>query len=172
MNNSSDIKFPAVVPAAIGGASVQSVDGRELHQFLVVGKDFSNWIKARITAYGFVEGVDFEVFASLGENTSGGRPTKDYAITIDMAKELCMVERNEKGKVARRYFIECERRLHNPAFANIDTTPSLGDGISAVRETRYSFGKQAAREMWMKMGLPTVPAMFANQPQRDLFAAS
>lgn len=172
MNNSGDIKFPAVVPAAIGGAAVQSVDGRELHNFLDVGKDFSTWIRARVSAYGFTEHTDFEVFPGLGENGSAGRPTKEYALSIDMAKELCMVERNDKGKAARRYFIECERRLHAASIANIDTTPPLNDGISAVRETRYSFGKQAAREMWMKMGLPTVPAMFAATPQRDLFSAS
>ncbi len=52
---------------------------------------------------------------------------------------------------------------------SIDMTPSLPDGISAVRETRYSFGKLAARQMWMKMGLPTVPAMFAPSPQGEFF---
>jgi anti-repressor protein len=172
MNNSGDIKFPAVVPAAIGGAPVQSVDARELHQFLDVGKDFSTWVRARISSYGFVEHTDYEVFPGLGENASTGRPTKEYALSIDMAKELCMVERNDKGKAARRYFIECERRMQAGGMLSIDTTPPLNDGISAVRETRYTFGKQAARQMWMKMGLPTVPAMFATSPQRELFPAS
>lgn len=54
-------------------------------------------------------------------------------------------------------------------YAAVDQTPALNDGISAVRETRYTFGKQAARQMWMKMGLPIVPAMLAPPAQSDLF---
>lgn len=89
----------------------RAVSARELHNFLGVGKDFSNWIKDRIKKYGFVENQDFEVFAKFGENPNGGRPSTEYALSIDMAKELSMVENNERGKQARRYFIECERRL-------------------------------------------------------------
>lgn len=89
----------------------RAVSARELHNFLGVGKDFSNWIKDRIKKYGFVENQDFEVFARFGENPNGGRPSTEYALSIDMAKELSMVENNERGKQARRYFIECEKRL-------------------------------------------------------------
>lgn len=89
----------------------RAVSARELHNFLGVGKDFSNWIKDRIKKYGFVENQDFEVFAKFGENPNGGRPSTEYALSIDMAKELSMVENNERGKQARRYFIECEKRL-------------------------------------------------------------
>ena len=102
----------AVKQADIGGQSVQSVDARELHSFLEVGKDFSTWMKDRVEQYGFVDGTDFEVFTSFGENYQVGRPAKEYSITLGMAKELSMVERNTKGKQARQYFIECERRLH------------------------------------------------------------
>lgn len=56
------------------------------------GKDFSNWIKDRIEQYGFIENQDFIVFAKIGGNPKGGRPAKVYAISIDMAKELLMVE--------------------------------------------------------------------------------
>lgn len=89
----------------------QTVNARDLHSFLEVGKDFSNWIKDRIESFGFVENQDFAIFANSGEK---GRPAKEYALTLDMAKELSMVERNEKGKQARQYFIECERRAQNP----------------------------------------------------------
>ncbi len=92
----------------------QVVNARELHEFLEVGKDFSNWIKDRINKYGFVENEDFVVFANSGENLKGGRPSKDYAISLDMAKELSMVERNEKGRQARRYFIAMEKEAKNP----------------------------------------------------------
>jgi len=95
----------------------QTVIARELHEFLGVGKDFSTWIKDRIFQYNFIENQDFVVFPGIGEK--GGRPSIEYHLTIDMAKELSMVERNEKGKQARQYFIECERRAKDPiAFLN------------------------------------------------------
>ena len=97
--------------AEIDGAPVQTINARDLHAFLEVGKDFSNWIKDRIASYDFAENRDFVVFAETGGKPFGGRPAKEYALSLDMAKELAMVERNERGKQARQYFIECERRL-------------------------------------------------------------
>lgn len=90
----------------------QTVNARDLHEFLEVGKDFSNWIKDRVEQFGFAENQDFIVFAESGEK---GRPRQDYHLTLDMAKELSMVERNDKGKQARLYFIECERRAQDPS---------------------------------------------------------
>jgi anti-repressor protein len=94
---------------AIGRATVKTVDARRLHEFLEVGKHFGTWIADRNRQYGFQQGVDFEAFPDLGRNPHGGRRTKEYAITLDMAKELAMVERNERGREARRYFITCVR---------------------------------------------------------------
>jgi anti-repressor protein len=93
----------------IGDDTLQTVNARELHAFLEVGKHFGSWIQDRIQQFNFSQGVDFEVFPGIGKN-SEGRPAKEYALTLDMAKELSMVERNDKGKQARQYFIECERR--------------------------------------------------------------
>lgn len=98
----------------IDGEAIQTVNARDLHGFLEVGKDFSNWIKDRIVQYGFVENQDFGIFAETGENSGRGRPAKEYALSLSMAKELAMVERNDKGKQARQYFIECERRANAP----------------------------------------------------------
>jgi anti-repressor protein len=96
----------------IGDDTIQAVNARDLHAFLEVGKDFSTWVRDRIEQYKFVENQDFGIFPEIGENSErGGRPSKEYAISLDMAKELAMVERNDKGKQARLYFIECERRL-------------------------------------------------------------
>ena len=100
---------------AIGSARVPTVDARQLHSFLEVGKNFSNWIQDRISSFGFVEGQDFVIVEGLSAPnlvSAKSRPqtTKEYFLSIDMAKELSMVERNEKGKQARRYFIECETR--------------------------------------------------------------
>ena len=90
-------------------AGIKTINARNLQPTLGVGKVSAAWIQDRIEQYGFRQGQDFEVFSETGNNPQGGRPSKDYAITLDMAKELSMVERNEKGKQARQYFIECER---------------------------------------------------------------
>ena len=97
----------AINSATIGDQPVQTVNARDLHAFLEVQTAFKDWIARRIGEYEFSEGKDFCSFLS---ESSGGRPAKEYALSLDMAKELAMVERNEKGKQARAYFIECERR--------------------------------------------------------------
>lgn len=86
----------------------KAVNARALHSFLEAKRDFSTWIKDRIDKYDFVENQDFVVFPNFGENPKGGRPQIEYALSIGMAKELSMVEGNEKGKQARKYFIACE----------------------------------------------------------------
>lgn len=96
---------------------IKTINARDLHNFLEIGKEFSNWIKDRINKYGFIENQDYIIiqdnaFANSGNHTSCGFKTKiEYHLTIDMAKELSMVEKNEKGKIARLYFIECEKKL-------------------------------------------------------------
>ena len=85
----------------------QVVSARGLHEFLEVKGDFSTWCK-RMFDYGFEEEKDFT--SILGKST-GGRPTIDYALTLDTAKEIAMLQRSDKGKQARQYFIECERAL-------------------------------------------------------------
>lgn len=80
------------------------VSGRELYEFLEVQSNYTTWFK-RMSEYGFVEGTDFIPFS---EESTGGRPTQDHALKIDMAKEISMIQRNEKGKQARQYFIEIE----------------------------------------------------------------
>lgn len=91
----------------------QAVLARDLHAFLGVGKDYSTWFKD-MCGYGFIEGKDFSPFS--GEST-GGRPRRDHVITLDMAKHLAMIQRTAKGKQAREYFIECERRAKSAAPA-------------------------------------------------------
>lgn len=96
------------------------VDGRSLHEFLQVGTAYKDWFP-RMVEYGFVEGIDF--CSKMSEST-GGRPAVNHDMTIDMAKEICMIQRTERGKQARLYFIECERRLREvkapalPDFTN------------------------------------------------------
>lgn len=82
------------------------IDARELHEFLEVGDRFDQWIQRRIEKYGFIENLDFCTILCKTE----GRPRTDYILKMDMAKEIAMVENNEKGRLVRRYFIEVEKK--------------------------------------------------------------
>ncbi|EOM0152740.1 antA/AntB antirepressor family protein, partial [Escherichia coli] len=90
-------------------------NARDLHAFLGVKKVFAAWITNRISEYEFIENQDYILLSNLGKQTSGrgGHNRKDYHLTLDTAKELAMVEHNEKGRQIRRYFIECEKKLRN-----------------------------------------------------------
>ena len=94
------------------GAESNSADARELHSFLNSERQYANWIQDRITQYGFIENQDYVIKITY----TGRRPRKEYFVTLDMAKELCMVENNDKGKEARRYFIKCEKELQAIKF--------------------------------------------------------
>ena len=97
-----------------------TVNARDLHDFLKSRQDFSTWIKSRIEQYDFVEELDFTLHKFVER-----RVTKiDYHVSLNMAKELAMVERNERGKQARQYFIECERRAQSARPAAL-TGPQL-----------------------------------------------
>ena len=86
---------------------VQLCNARELHAFVESKQEYATWIKNRINEYGFIQDEDYFV---ITERTNG-RPRKEYHITLDMGKELGMVERNERGRQIRQYFIRCERIL-------------------------------------------------------------
>ena len=87
-----------------------TVSGRELHAALKVETPYKKWFD-RMTEYGFTEGEDF--WTNLSEST-GGRPSTDHQLTIDMAKELCMIQRTEIGKRCREYFLTIERSWNSP----------------------------------------------------------
>ncbi len=101
----------------------RAVNARDLHSFLESKQDFSTWMKNRIDQYGFVENQDYQILAPQNYGASwGGNNKVDYALSIDMAKELSMVERSEKGKQARRYFIACEDKLKEAVTKGYVTT--------------------------------------------------
>lgn len=79
----------------------------DLYTFLEINSQFNHWCK-RMFEYGFEDGRDFSPILA---ESNGGRPMKDYSITLDCAKEIAMLQRSEKGKQARKYFIECEKKL-------------------------------------------------------------
>lgn len=101
MNNLIPINYESDRPTVLA---------RDLHEFLKVGSEFSHWFK-RMCEYGFSEGTDFSPFLT---ESSGGRPAQDAQLTIDMAKEICMLQRNERGKQARQYFIQLEKDWNSP----------------------------------------------------------
>ena len=90
----------------------QLVSARELHEFLEVTERFTQWFDKRIKKYGFAEGEDFTSVKTFTlVNNGANRELQDYVVTVDMAKELSMLQNTEKGKQARRYFIDCEKKL-------------------------------------------------------------
>ncbi|MBK4179743.1 phage antirepressor Ant [Corynebacterium macginleyi] len=92
----------------------QAVMGRDLHAFLESKEPYTRWISRLIEKYGFVAGQDF--MTKMSETSDrGGRPKQGHILTLDMAKELSMVQNNDRGRQARQYFIECERRAKEPA---------------------------------------------------------
>ena len=115
-----------VSPSRIGPGEVQTVNARELHALLENRDHFATWIKDRIDQYGFVANLDFVTYS---ENPEKGRPRVEYAISIDMAKELSMVERTEKGRQARQYFIECERRLSSPSRESFQIPQTMSEAL-------------------------------------------
>ncbi|WP_273724641.1 antA/AntB antirepressor family protein [Bartonella sp. AU18XJBT] len=133
-----------ITEQTIDQETVQTVNARELYTFLEVNVRFNDWIARRIEEYSFQENQDFVSFTQKRVKPKGGRPSTEYHITLDMAKELSMVERNEKGRQARRYFIECEKKLRNQSVDyDRDTRfdlPSYWEGMNAGEKVLYLLG--------------------------------
>ena len=94
---------------------VQAVMGRDLHAFLEVSTEYRHWFP-RMVDYGFEEGKDYAVKNDRVRDSLGReREATNHVISLDMAKEISMIQRTDKGKQARAYFLECERRVKQPA---------------------------------------------------------
>lgn len=127
----------------INGISIACCDARELHTFLQVGRDFTNWIKGRLTKYGFIENHDFIVISRSPELASGNRgAATDYHLTLDTAKELSMVENNEQGRIARRYFITREKQAL--ALLQKQAQPRLENSFMAI-EAALAFASKGSQ---------------------------
>ena len=97
----------------LNGDSITAVNARDLWKFLESKQDFSTWIKRRIEKYDFIEGQDYLLHKFVEQLPSGAKHCIEYLISLDMAKELAMVENNERGRQARQYFIEVEKRFRH-----------------------------------------------------------
>lgn len=123
--------------ATVGGEKIQTCNARDLHAFLEVNARFNDWISRRIEDGGFVENVDYvkivgkSHYSNLSK-TQGGRPSVDYFVSLSMAKEIAMLERNTKGKEARLYFIECERVAKDATAKLAAQLPNFEDPAEAA----------------------------------------
>lgn len=108
-----------------------TVSGRELHEALEVKTAYKDWFP-RMCEYGFTEGKDF--CSNLSEST-GGRPAVDHALTIPMAKEICMIQRSEKGKQFRQYFIEIENQWNTPEAVMARALQMANRTIDEIKNT-------------------------------------
>lgn len=100
------------------------VDGRNLHEFLGVKEKYTQWFD-RMKEFGFDENVDFVGLSQKSEKPSGGRPQINHALTLEMAKELSMIQRTEKGKQARQYFIQMEKQAKRNELDTSQLSPEL-----------------------------------------------
>lgn len=105
-----------------------AVSARDLHDFLEVKTAYKDWFP-RMCEYGFTEG---EGFCSFLSESTGGRPAQDAVLTIDMAKELCMIQRNEKGKQARQYFLQIEKDWNSPEKVMARALQIAGDKLKRL----------------------------------------
>jgi phage anti-repressor protein len=126
----------------------QLVDARELHNFLEVKRDFSNWIKYNIERYGFIQDQDYSPI--LARVDGRGKNAIDYALTVDMAKELSMVSRTKKGKEARTYFINIEKKYTQgikPQQLDSETSKLFNTVLAGIKE----YSPTAAQTVGVKM---------------------
>lgn len=103
-------KLIVIKKQKLGERSVNSVNGRELHNALEMRQDFSSWIKTQISRAGLEESVDYDLLTIKGEQVSGAKHLKEYILTTDAAKHIAMMSQSEKAKEVRNYFIEVEKQ--------------------------------------------------------------
>jgi len=119
-----------ITQQVIGGETINAVNARELYEALGAKDLFANWVRNFIQYANLVENIDYFSFLENSKKPRGGRPAIEYAFTVDSAKQICMLTRTEIGKQIRLYFIECEKRLNNPAYR--EATRLLNAPLSEV----------------------------------------
>lgn len=112
----------------------KAVSARELYEFLEIAERFSRWFD-RMREYGFAENIDYVRYESF--NALARQSLQDYFISIDMAKEISMIQRSDKGKQARQYFLECERKLKGQIV-----TPAIPQSFAEALQLAADQAKQ------------------------------
>lgn len=132
VNTTEESKNISTFQGCIAYKTQTLVNARDLHQFLVSRQEFSHWIKKRIKEYKFTQDIDFSVIDNFINDDSafgGKRKIVEYHISLDMAKELSMVEKTDKGRQARHYFIAMEQQALNNHSHLVELNSRLKDGI-------------------------------------------
>lgn len=131
---------------AIADESVQTIDSAELHAFLSVTTEHGKWIARRISSYGFVEGTDYVCSTEVASKAQGrgGHNRAVYYVSLDMAKQLAMVERTAKGRQAREYFIACERAAKAAAQHPATLPADLDARLSRIERALVAQESKAA----------------------------
>ena len=143
----------------IGGGTIQTVNARDLHVFLEVGKDFSTWIKDRIQQYGFVEGVDYSTYKHPPElGRGGGRNKIDYHVSLDMAKLLCANEGNERGRAALKF-------MSANSICSIEELYSMLADIDVLQDDLLLYAIQEVETGRIKIGISSNPEQRLKQLQ-------
>lgn len=122
--------------------SQPTVSARELHEGLEIKTAFKDWFP-RMTEYGFTEEKDF--CSKMSEST-GGRPAKDYEITVDMAKQICMIQRSEKGMQYRQYFLDLEKAWNTPEQILARALHMADEMVSSLKERCKFLGGQVVEQ--------------------------
>ncbi|WP_270362861.1 phage antirepressor KilAC domain-containing protein [Eubacterium ramulus] len=121
-----------------------TVSARELHEKLNIGTKFTTWFE-RMKDYGFSEGNEF--FPKLGETSEqGGRPQTDFQISVDMAKQICMIQRSPEGKMIRQYFIDLEKAWNTPEQIMARALKMANQSIDSLKERCAFLGGQVVEQ--------------------------
>ena len=137
MSNIQNQELVQISETEINGTLTKTVNARELHSFLDIQTKFATWISNRISKYSFEENHDY---LTVSKNLENGGRSIEYYVTLDMAKELSMVENNEQGRLARRYFIECEKKLkevRQEPPKPVEPPPSPGSAEDKIRAIKF-----------------------------------
>lgn len=174
----TETQLVRVFTGQIGGIPANVCDARELHTYLKNGDKFADWIKVRVEKYGFEENRDFAIASGNSEAKRGGHNRKDYHLSIDMAKELSMVENNDQGRTARRYFIDMERKALAaagqivPASHTETLLPSEQQTLSEiVHKKAQPYGDdigKALAEIWSRLHHKFRVAKYSQLPRTQL----
>ncbi|PHM23362.1 antA/AntB antirepressor family protein [Xenorhabdus ehlersii] len=169
-NGITELSFAEMLPVIqckIGGQVINGVSAKALHEALGVKRAFAAWVGERINQYSFTKDQDYSVVVNLSYPNSDSAKsrqqlTKDYHVTISMAKELAMVERTEQGRLIRQYFIKCEEALHKVAPA---VTKQLRNELkSRLKVANYFKPMCSALDMArMEQGKITLPRHYTNE---------
>ena len=134
-----------IIKIATTENGLQTVLATELYKFLEPKTQFNKWI-ARMLDFGFVDGLDFWTFLT---ESIGGRPTKEYILTLDCAKSIAMVQRSPKGKQIRNYFLEVEKQFK--AIATPQQIQNLYTRLIALESKQIDYADDWAIDRYLRV---------------------